>query len=53
MCKAYMLYSKQKSPYRADAQSVISLLYQVFKKNNKVDRFNAILKENNINQGEK
>jgi tetratricopeptide (TPR) repeat protein len=53
MCKAYRLYSEQKSPYRVDAQSVISLLYQVYKKNSNLDRFNAILKENNINEGEK
>lgn len=48
MCKAYNLYVAQKSPYRTDAEKIISLLYQEFKNNGKEARFNEILKENNL-----
>jgi len=49
MCKAYSLYAKQKSPYRADAEKMIGMIYTEMKKQGKEDRFNEILKENNIN----
>lgn len=48
MCKAYNIYSNQKSPYRSDAEKVINLIYTEMKKNNREDVFNRILKENNI-----
>lgn len=49
MCNAYNLYVAQKSPYRTDAEKVISLLYTEFQKEGKEDRFNEILKEYNLN----
>lgn len=49
LCKAYMLYVKQKSPYRTDAEKVINQIFTAMKKEGKEERFNAILKENNIN----
>ena len=48
MCKAYNLYLKQKSPYRVDAEKIITMIYTEMKKLDKVERFNEILKENNI-----
>lgn len=48
MCKAYNLYIELKSPYRSDAEKMISLIYTEMKKENKLDKFNAILKDNNI-----
>jgi len=48
MCKAYNLYVKQKSPYRVDAETQISRIYQIMKKENKTNRFNEILKTNDI-----
>lgn len=48
MCKAYNLYIKQKSPYRADAEQIIQLLYTEMKKNGKEDKFFQILKAHNI-----
>lgn len=50
MCKAYNIYVNQKSPYRADAEKIISHIYAEMKKQNKTDKFNQILKANNINQ---
>ncbi|MDD4972098.1 MAG: tetratricopeptide repeat protein [Paludibacter sp.] len=49
MCKAYNLYDKAKSPYRTDAENVIGFIFLDMKKQGKADRFNEILKENNIN----
>lgn len=49
MCKAYNLYIQQKSPYRTDAEKVISLIYEQMKKEGKEKKFKSILKENNIN----
>ena len=49
MCKAYNLYTKQKSPYRVDAEKLISSIYEDMKKLNNTDKFNEILKANNIN----
>jgi tetratricopeptide (TPR) repeat protein len=48
MCKAYNLYIKQSSPYRADAEKAIGYIYSAMKKNNQEDKFNEILKTNNI-----
>jgi len=44
MCKAYNLYVKMKSPYRVDAEKMISTLYGVMKEK----KFNDILKKFNI-----
>ena len=49
MCKAYNIYTKQSSPYRADAQNHIRYIYAEMKKAGKEDRFNEILSNNNIN----
>ena len=49
MCKAYNLYTKQKSPYRVDAEKLIGSIYKEMKKLNNTDKFNEILKANNIN----
>jgi len=48
MCKAYNLYVKQKSPYRADAEKAINIIFADMKKQGKEDKFNKILKANNI-----
>lgn len=48
MCSAYNLYVEQKSPYRTDAESVISRIYTEMKKNNQEDKFIKILKEHGI-----
>ncbi len=48
MCKAYNLYIKQNSPYRADAENIIQHIYREMKKENKEARFHEILKQNNI-----
>ena len=48
MCKAYNLYIQQKSPYRADAEKVINLIFAEMKKQGKDKEFNEILKANNI-----
>jgi tetratricopeptide (TPR) repeat protein len=53
MCKAYNAYVKLNSPYRADAQKIIQYIYASMKKDGKEDKFNAILKENNIKQLDK
>jgi tetratricopeptide (TPR) repeat protein len=50
MCKAYNLYIEQKSPYRADAEKMINIIYSQMKKQGKEEEFNTILKENNISQ---
>ena len=48
MCTAYNLYVKQKSPYRADAEKIINMIFAEMKKQGKEARFSEILKENNI-----
>ena len=48
MCKAYNIYVQQKSAYRSDAEKVINLIYMQMKKDNKEEKFNQILKDNNI-----
>ena len=49
MCKAFNLYTKQKSPYRADAENIIVYIHNKMKDAGKLDKFNEILKQNNIN----
>lgn len=48
MCKAYNYYIAQKSPYRTDAEKVISVIYTEMKKQGKEAAFAEILKNNNI-----
>lgn len=50
MCKAYNLYVYLKSPYRTDAEKIISIIYVEMKKQGKEEKFNQILKDNNITQ---
>jgi tetratricopeptide (TPR) repeat protein len=50
MCKAYNLYIELKSPYRADAEQMINIIYSEMKKQGKEKEFNKILKANNISQ---
>ncbi len=50
LCIAYNLYVEQKSPYRSDAEQVISYIYGEMKKQGKEKRFTEILKEHHINQ---
>jgi tetratricopeptide (TPR) repeat protein len=50
MCKAYNMYVYLKSPYRTDAEKMISLIYVEMKKQGKEEKFNQILKDNNITQ---
>jgi tetratricopeptide (TPR) repeat protein len=50
MCKAYNLYIEQKSPYRTDAEKIITRIYAEMKKQGKEDKFNQILKANKIIQ---
>jgi tetratricopeptide (TPR) repeat protein len=49
MCKAYNLYIKINSPYRADADKTINYIYHQMKKDGKEKQFKDILKDNNIN----
>ncbi|WP_259836173.1 tetratricopeptide repeat protein [Chryseobacterium herbae] len=49
ICKAYRIYNNQKSPYRADAETVISSIYKMMKEKGEVEKFKEILKKNNIN----
>jgi len=48
ICKAYNLYVAQSSPYRTDAEKIIQSIYTNFKAKGKQDKFNEILKSNNI-----
>jgi len=48
MCKAYNLYVEQKSPYRSDAEEIISMIHTEMKKEGKEEKFNEILKLNKI-----
>lgn len=48
MCKAYNMYVEQKSPYRTDAEKIINIIYAEMKKQGNEDKFNRILKANNI-----
>lgn len=48
ICKAYRIYTEQKSPYRSDAEKMIGYIYKSMKEENKMDRFKEILKNNKI-----
>ncbi|MNS31066.1 photosystem I assembly protein Ycf3 [compost metagenome] len=48
ICAAYILYTEQKSPYRTDAESVISYIYAEMKKNKQEKEFMKILKDHGI-----
>jgi tetratricopeptide (TPR) repeat protein len=48
MCKAYNIYTAQKSSFRPDAEKVIRMIFADMKKNKKEEDFYRILKENNI-----
>ena len=48
MCKAYNLYVAEKSPFRTDAEKIISMIYNEMKAAKKEKTFNKILKQNNI-----
>lgn len=50
MCKAYNIYTEQKSPYRTDAEKIIQMLYDQMKKDGNEKKFDEILKANNISQ---
>ena len=50
ICKAYNLYIKQNSPYRADAEKIIQGIYAELKKQGKEKNFNKILEDNNISK---
>ncbi|MFS4470443.1 tetratricopeptide repeat protein [Chryseobacterium sp. T20] len=48
ICKAYRIYTEQKSPYRSDAEAVIGSIYKGMKEEGKMEKFKEILKNNNI-----
>lgn len=48
MCKAYNLYVSLNSPYRTDAEKMISYIFSEMKKDGKEELFNSILKQNKI-----
>ena len=50
ICKAYVYYIAQKSPYRTDAEKLISMIYADMKKQGKETAFDEILKKNNMNR---
>ncbi|MDR1678367.1 MAG: tetratricopeptide repeat protein [Prevotellaceae bacterium] len=49
MCTAFLLYVKQKSPYRADAEKIIGLIYQKMKEQGKENEFRKIMNDSKIN----
>jgi tetratricopeptide (TPR) repeat protein len=48
MCKAYNIYAEINSPYRVDAQTIISALYSEMKAKGQEALFNKILTNNHI-----
>jgi tetratricopeptide (TPR) repeat protein len=48
MAKAYNIYTDQKSPYRTDAETIISYIYKKMKDEGKSDKFKEILTKNKI-----
>lgn len=48
MCKAYNRYVAMNSPYRVDAQKIISAVYKEMRSKGQEELFNKILKDNNI-----
>lgn len=49
MCKAYNIYVETSSPYRTDAEKIISFISLEMTKNGEEEKFNEILLENKIN----
>ena len=49
ICKAYTIYTAEKSPYRSDAETIIGYIYKKMKEENKLDKFKEILKNNKLN----
>ena len=49
LCKAYNIYTEQKSAYRTDAEKIINYTYTEMKKLGNEQKFIDILKENKIN----
>lgn len=47
-CKAYRIYSNQKSPYRTDAEAIMKSIYNTMKEKGKIEKFKEILKKNNM-----
>ncbi|ASK28621.1 hypothetical protein CEY12_00200 [Chryseobacterium sp. T16E-39] len=48
ICKAYRIYSDQKSPYRSDAEAMMSAIYKSMKEKGKIEKFKEILQKNNM-----
>lgn len=48
MCKAYIIYNKQKSAYRADAEAILGFIYKDMKEKGQLERFKEIMKNNKI-----
>ncbi len=48
LIKAFKLYSAQQSPYRSDAASKISYMYNDLKKKDKLDIFNKVAEQYNL-----
>lgn len=49
LCKAYNLYIEMESPYRADAEKMISLIFHEMKEKGMEKKFDEILEKNHIN----
>lgn len=49
ICKAYTIYTAEKSPYRSDAETIIGYIYKKMKEENKLDKFKETLKNNKLN----
>ena len=47
--EAYKLYKKSNSPYFADAEKVIKLLYKAFESEDRVEEFKKICADNDVN----
>ena len=48
ICKAYLIYVEQNSPYRSDAEQMISILYEDMKQKDQLNKFQRILKKHKI-----
>jgi lipopolysaccharide biosynthesis regulator YciM len=53
LCKAYKIYVKTNSPYRVDAEKLISVIFGQMKSEGKEKRFYEILKEYDLNPSQK
>ena len=47
--KAYKLYVKMESPYKADAEQILSLIYKTMEEKGMKNEFLEIAKDNNLN----